>query len=58
MSRLASGHGVKRDNCTTSHFYILFMYSFSESNIYILPDPDMENGGFRDLLGIEKVRKC
>ena len=26
--------------------------------LYILSDTDMKNGGFRDLLGVEKVRKC
>ena len=25
---------------------------------YILSDSDIENGGFRDLLGSEKVREC
>ena len=24
----------------------------------ILPDTDMKNGGFRNLLGVGKVRKC
>ena len=23
-----------------------------------LPDTDMTNGGFRDLLGVKKMRKC
>ena len=26
--------------------------------IYLLSDSDIENGGFRDLLGSEKVREC
>ena len=32
--------------------------SYGAQGKNILPDTDMENGGFRDLLGIEKVRKC
>ena len=60
MISLTSSREVRKIH---SKFYKLVIHLKIGTNIsinmqkIILPDTDMKNGGFRDLLGVEKVRK-